>query len=320
MALLLGMVKGSHPLFKQVRHHIHSSLAVLTTVASDLFYGHQKLPKEPFLVAALFFVVVLHLLVGASQPQANFTLLSLTAIILGALSYGKVAPSERAGILKRLPKDIRTAVAIFEIEPDIIPYACCPNCSTTYHPDFTTNVPYPNQCNFQRTPGDEICGATLLKPRQTSEETVLGDEGELAGRDQPIKLYGYQWMSAWLARLFSRPELEDYMTSAWDRRKPQDEPWTDIWDAPALHEIKCLDGRPFSIQPPGSVHLVFSLFIDWFNPYGNKQAGKSHSMGAIYMICLNLPPELRFKLENVYLVGVIPGPKEPSLDEINHFL
>jgi len=289
-------------------------------VASDLFYGHEKLPREPFLVAALFFVVVLHLLVGVSQTRANFTLLSLIAIISGALSYGKIAPSDHAGILKQLPRDIRTVVTRFEIEPDIIPYASCPKCSATYHPDFTTDVPYPNRCNFRGTPGDEICGATLVKPRQTSEEKVLGDESELSGPGQPIKLFGYQRMTSWLARLLSRPDLEDCITSAWDLHKSHDELWTDIRDAPALRKIKCPDGKPFSIQPPGSVHLVFSLFIDWFNPYGNKQAGKSHSTGAIYMICLNLPPELRFKLENVYLVGVIPGPKEPSLDEINHFL
>ncbi|EIW77539.1 hypothetical protein CONPUDRAFT_41162, partial [Coniophora puteana RWD-64-598 SS2] len=38
------------------------------------------------------------------------------------------------------------------------------------------------------------------------------------------------------------------------------------------------------------------------------------------MVCLNLPPHLRYKLENVYLVGVIPGPREPSLDQVNHLL
>ncbi|EIW84798.1 hypothetical protein CONPUDRAFT_48474 [Coniophora puteana RWD-64-598 SS2] len=38
------------------------------------------------------------------------------------------------------------------------------------------------------------------------------------------------------------------------------------------------------------------------------------------MVCLNLPPHLRYKLENVYLVGIMPGPHEPSLDQINHFL
>ncbi|KAF8835256.1 hypothetical protein BDN67DRAFT_913341, partial [Paxillus ammoniavirescens] len=27
-----------------------------------------------------------------------------------------------------------------------------------------------------------------------------------------------------------------------------------------------------------------------------------------------------YKAENLYLVGVIPSPREPSLDEINHFL
>ena len=42
--------------------------------------------------------------------------------------------------------------------------------------------------------------------------------------------------------------------------------------------------------------------------------------GVIFMVCLNLPPTLRYKCENIYLAGVIPGPKAPSLEEVNHFL
>ncbi|TFK59857.1 hypothetical protein BDN72DRAFT_741243, partial [Pluteus cervinus] len=38
------------------------------------------------------------------------------------------------------------------------------------------------------------------------------------------------------------------------------------------------------------------------------------------MVCLNFPPHLCYRLENVYLVGVIPGPHEPSLHQINHIL
>ncbi|KDR67755.1 hypothetical protein GALMADRAFT_47123, partial [Galerina marginata CBS 339.88] len=40
----------------------------------------------------------------------------------------------------------------------------------------------------------------------------------------------------------------------------------------------------------------------------------------IAMICLSLPPHLRTLEENIYLAGVIPGPREPSLDAVNHFL
>ena len=38
------------------------------------------------------------------------------------------------------------------------------------------------------------------------------------------------------------------------------------------------------------------------------------------MACLNLPPSLRYKLENLFLVGIIPGPKEPSVEEVGHFI
>ncbi|EPQ50209.1 hypothetical protein GLOTRDRAFT_24381, partial [Gloeophyllum trabeum ATCC 11539] len=40
----------------------------------------------------------------------------------------------------------------------------------------------------------------------------------------------------------------------------------------------------------------------------------------ISMTCLNLGVERMSKIENVYLVGVIPGPKEPSLTELNNYI
>ena len=43
-------------------------------------------------------------------------------------------------------------------------------------------------------------------------------------------------------------------------------------------------------------------------------------MGAIYLACLNLPSDIRYRPENIYLAGIIPGPKEPSLQELNHLL
>ncbi len=49
--------------------------------------------------------------------------------------------------------------------------------------------------------------------------------------------------------------------------------------------------------------------VDWFNPFKHTQ----HSEGAIYLSIMNLPRKERFLQENIILVGVIPGPKEPSL-------
>ena len=38
------------------------------------------------------------------------------------------------------------------------------------------------------------------------------------------------------------------------------------------------------------------------------------------MACLNIPLDVRYKRENIYLAGVLPGPKAPSLQQVNHFL
>ncbi|MBW0526247.1 hypothetical protein O181_065962 [Austropuccinia psidii MF-1] len=38
------------------------------------------------------------------------------------------------------------------------------------------------------------------------------------------------------------------------------------------------------------------------------------------LICLNLPPSERLKPENVYVAGIIPGPKEPTALQLNYLL
>ena len=44
-----------------------------------------------------------------------------------------------------------------------------------------------------------------------------------------------------------------------------------------------------------------------------------YSVGVVCLVILNLPREERYKLENIIVVGIIPGPKEPKKN-INPFL
>ena len=50
------------------------------------------------------------------------------------------------------------------------------------------------------------------------------------------------------------------------------------------------------------------LNLAFFQPFGHTP----YSVGAIYLSLQNLPREERFKPENILLVGIIPGPKEPA--------
>ena len=72
-------------------------------------------------------------------------------------------------------------------------------------------------------------------------------------------------------------------------------------------------GVPF-LDVPGN--LVFMLNIDWFQPFERAQ----YSVGVVYLVIQNLPREVRFKPENIIIVATIPGPKEPSHDDLNPYL
>jgi hypothetical protein len=135
----------------------------------------------------------------------------------------------------------------------------------------------------------------------------------------PIKPFVYFDFKDWVTRIMSHPGFKDHMDATWDATEVDKEDMYNIFDGTLLKTFKGSDGKHFH-DGGDEGHYIFSLCIDFFNLYGNKQAGKSISCGLISLVCLNLPPDIRYKPENMFLAGIIPGPCEPPLDAINHYL
>ena len=80
--------------------------------------------------------------------------------------------------------------------------------------------------------------------------------------------------------------------------------YNDVYDGNIWKEFLDYKGKPFLSLP---FNFAFSLNVDWFQHFKHIQ----YAEGAVYLTILNLPCQERYLQENVMLLGVIPGPKEP---------
>lgn len=178
-------------------------------------------------------------------------------------------------------------------------YVICEQCKSLYdykdcyvdvggkkEPKFCTYIALPNSTKRKR------CGHPLLK-------VVPGVEGK-PDRLSPYKEYYYQKLEDSLHRLVQRPGFEE-KCEEWRQRKQPDNSKLmagvedgNIW--------KDFNGGVYDFL----THLRsygLMLNLDFFQPYDHV----NYSVGAIYIVVLNLPIEERFKKENVILVGLIPN-------------
>lgn len=98
----------------------------------------------------------------------------------------------------------------------------------------------------------------------------------------------------------------------WRNQSKETGKFRDIYDGKIWSDFLEYDGKPFLSLP---FNYGLHLNVDWFQPFDHTQ----HSEGAVYLTVLNLPRDERYHQENVMVIGVIPGPKEPKLN-INSFL
>ncbi|KAE9387233.1 hypothetical protein BT96DRAFT_785634, partial [Gymnopus androsaceus JB14] len=91
-----------------------------------------------------------------------------------------------------------------------------------------------------------------------------------------------------------------------------------VFEADFIKDFRGPDGKLF-VDRGEKIRLAFSIHLDFFNPNGITHRGAHESVGIISCANLALNPSIRYLPENMY-INIIPGPNEPSVDEIDHYV
>ena len=202
---------------------------------------------------------------------------------------------------------------LIESEHLFTKYVVCPKCNSIYNYDdcvvFRSNgrfeskrcshIPYPRHPRrTHRKPCDEI----LLKRIRTNKGYKL----------IPFKVYPYYSLEKQFARLLKRKNFTN-KCEMWRSRSNyiRGDSLGDIYDGAIWKKFNSPDGLDLLTSP---FSYLLTLNVDWFQLFD-----RVYSVGAIYMTVQNLPRSERFKTENIHLIGIIPGPKEPK-HTINSYL
>ena len=126
----------------------------------------------------------------------------------------------------------------------------------------------------------------------------------------PYKVYCSRSIKTSVEDMLKRPGFKELLHQGPNELK--NGTLIDVCDGMIYKSVTDNNGKPF-FQDKRNIGVMFN--VDWFNPFKRTE----YSLGVMYLVLLNLPRSERFKWENVVVLGIIPGPKEPSLT-INTYL
>ena len=230
--------------------------------------------------------------------------------ILLHLAFGYDMDAEQESIHAEVPHTIEEVLKRFNLDGRTTTYAMCPSCHNGHPPLFhsrSKKPSYPTRCN-KNILDQGLCGEPLLRD------------------DEPILPFVYCHIDDYIASLLSRKELEEHLDRACDdlaESLDADEQTTfvhDIFESKFMKTFKGPDEKQPFVYRSGECRLAFSLCVDHFNVGGMRKRGPSVSSGIIALACLNLPLNIRYKPEYMYLAGIIPGPRAAHGAALNHYL
>ena len=191
---------------------------------------------------------------------------------------------------------------------NFVKYAVCPKCSKLYDLKDCTETDLRGRrvvkhCQHKKFPRSATCGAPL------SKKVALSN-----GKEEfyPLKVYCYNSVKEKLQEMLMRDNFPQ-LCESWRDNQSDEGYLSDIIDGQVWKDFQTVDGEPFLGAPR---NFMFMLNFDYFQPIKHRT---DYSVGALYLANLNLPRSVRFKWENIIVIGIIPGlDKEPS--SLNEFL
>ena len=254
-----------------------------------------------------FFVYFFHLFYRLSE-KGTVALLSFLKNLFRYLAHVSNSPLLMK-LSQSLPKSLHSIRNHFRRQHDLVEFVVCPKCSHLYSISECIIRSYGQEesakCSHIEFPNHPVhsrrskCGTVLMK------RVKVGRSFKLV----PRKTFLYRNLIPALISMAKRP---GFLQKCEHWRHNSSERCGDIYGGRVWNDVKQSNGRQFTALPN---NLCLGMNIDWFNPYEETV----YSVGAIYLVVLNLPRTERYRLENVILVGIIPGPQEPAGD-INSFL
>jgi hypothetical protein len=253
---------------------------------------------------AIFIGVVCSVIMHVGRQAGDLVMRLIHTLIRKAFEHkgGPLRPTDEH-ILKQIPLTIQQALSRFNLDGRTTIYAVCPACHCTYKPHGRV---YPKRCTNKPIPESDGCNHALL------------DEDK-----KPIKTFVYHEFQDYLAGLLANKDIEEMMDKICDDLKEspdQPEFVKNVFEADFVRSFEGHEKGKLFVDRGSEGRYLFALNVDFFNVDGLSLRGASTSCGVISMSCLNLPVHMRHDSEYMYLAGIIPGPREPHLTDINHYL
>lgn len=186
-------------------------------------------------------------------------------------------------------------------------FVVCPKCNSLYNYDSAYETVggrrRSRKCSFVEFPNhrhrahQKSCNEVLLK------EVKLQD-GKL--KLYPKKVYCYNSIIETLKLFLQRPGFTS-RCELWRARERTSiaNLLSDVIHGTVWRDFKGPDGSRFMSHQR---NIALMMNVDWFQPFKHSP----YSVGVIYLAFMNLPRGERYRRENIIVVGIIPGPGEPS--------
>ena len=237
------------------------------------------------------------------------------------IKFMKLVLKEIGGVdFEAFPNSLYLTKKVLGLMDKFHNFVPCPKCHKLYRKNDVVEFQQDGISTIMKCQHVEYPNSTPRRTRKCG--TPLSQQAKLSNNqvtNRPELIYPFVPISQQLAVLYRRPGFESSLRHWTNRSTSNDNTLTDIYDGQIWKTFKESSDQnsPNFFRPEAAdTNLGLMLNLDWFQPY----EGTTHSTGVIYAAICNLPRDIRFKRENLLVLGVLPRPHEVSLHKINHYL